>query len=254
METNDVISAADRLVAHRGYPRHYPENSLVGIEAAIRVGAKYIEVDVQLSRDQVALLFHDRNLQRLCGKSGAPHDYAWSELKTFRPSEAQRFGDTFKDVRIPKLEQFGELLRSHPQVTAFIELKRISLAQFGEAKMIAQVMKSLQPVLSQCVIISYSLSALEKVRALVRQPIGVIADDWHALSHQQVQALEAEYLLCDIESLPDEDELHVPGSRLVVYECTDADKARTVLARGVGLVETFAIGEMLASLQAEAEA
>ncbi len=254
MEADNVISPADKLVAHRGYPRHYPENTLVGIEAAIRAGAKYIEVDVQLSRDEVALLFHDRDLQRLCGKPGALHDYAWSELKTFRLTEAERFGDTFRQVLIPTLEQFVELLRCHPQVTAFIELKRISLAQFGEAKMVAQVMKILQPVLSQCVIISYSLPALKQVRELGRQPIAVVADDWHTLSQQQVQALEAEYLFCDIESLPDKGKLQVPGSRLAVYECTDADKARAVLARGVDLVETFAIGEMLASLQAEAEA
>ena len=24
-----------RLVAHRGYPRHYPENTLIGLEAAL---------------------------------------------------------------------------------------------------------------------------------------------------------------------------------------------------------------------------
>jgi len=248
-----LILAANKLIAHRGYPRHYPENSLVGIEAAIRAGAKYVEVDVQLSRDEVVLLFHDRELLRLCGKPGALHDYAWSELKTFRLSEAERFGDTFNEVRIPTLEQFVELLRCHSQVTAFIELKRISLAQFGEAKMVARVMKILQPVLPQCVMISYSLPALKQVRELGRQPIAVVADDWHALSQQQVQALQAEYLFCDIESLPDKGKLQAPGSRLAVYECTDADKARAVLARGVDLVETFAIGEMLTSLQAEAE-
>lgn len=254
MEANDLVSPADRLVAHRGYPRHYPENSLIGIEAAIRTGAKYVEVDVQLSQDEVALLFHDRDLQRLYGKAGALHDYTWSELKTFQLSEVERFDDRFRQVRIPTLEQFVELLRRHPQVTAFIELKRISLAQFGEANMVARVMKILQPVLPQCVIISYSLPALKEVRELGRQPIAVVADDWHALSQQQVQALEAEYLFCDIESLPDKGKLQVPNSRLAVYECTDADKARALLARGVDLVETFAIGEMLASLQTEAEA
>ena len=239
MKANDLTLAADRLVAHRGYPRHYPENTLPGIEAAIRVGAKYIEVDVQLSADSIAVLFHDRDLQRLCGQPGALHGYDWRELKTFR----------LGDAGIAKLDELVELLGRYPQVTAFIELKRISLAQFGEGKMLAVVMKILQPVLAQCVIISYSLPALEKIRECSDQPVAVIADDWQELSQPQVQALQAEYLFCDIESLPAQGNVHIPGSRLAVYECTNAKQAQAVLARGVDLVETFAIGEMLASLQ-----
>ncbi len=238
MKANDLTLAADRLVAHRGYPRHYPENTLPGIEAAIRVGAKYIEVDVQLSADSIAVLFHDRDLQRLCGQPGALHEYDWLELKTFW------VGDT----GIPKLEALVELLGRYPRVTAFIELKRISLAQFGEGKMVAAVMKILQPVLAQSVIISYSLPALQKIRERSDQPVAVVADDWHELSKPQVQALQAEYLFCDIQSLPDDGNVHISGSRLVVYECADAKQAQAVLARGVDLVETFAIGEMLTSL------
>ena len=233
-----MISAADKLIAHRGYPLRYPENTLAGIEAAIRAGAKYIEVDVQLSADGVAVLFHDRDLLRLCSQPGAVQDYNWSALKTFR----------VEDEAIPGLDQLVGLLAQNPRVGAFIELKRISLAQFGEDRMLTEVMTILQPVLAQCVIISYSLPALAALRKRGQQPIGVVADDWHALKQAAVQALQPEYLFCDIDSLPAEGNVQIPGSRLAVYECTDAEQARRVLARGVDLVETFAIGEMLASL------
>ncbi len=241
---DSTLVSADSLIAHRGYPRHYPENSLAGIEAAISAGAKYIEVDVQLSADGVALLFHDRDLQRLCGQPGALHEYDWQLLKTFR----------VRDVGISRLDELADLLHRHPQITAFIELKRISLAHAGEASMLATVFADLQSVLSQCVMISYSLSALQTVRKLGTQPIALVADDWHDLRQPQAQALHAEYLFCDIQSLPEQGKLCVPGSRLAVYECTDAGQAQAVLARGVDLVETFAIGEMLESLQAEMQA
>ena len=39
------------LIAHRGYPAHYPENTLIGLEAAIKAGAERIEFDIQLSAD-----------------------------------------------------------------------------------------------------------------------------------------------------------------------------------------------------------
>ncbi len=239
MRGYEVNIAADRLVAHRGYPRYYPENTLTGIDAAIQAGAKYIEVDVQLSADGVAVLFHDRDLQRLCHQPGALHRYSLRELKIFGTGGSE----------IPELKALAVLLESNPSVTAFIELKRISIAHFGEEQIVTTVLNILQPVLNQCVMISYSLSALEKVRELSSQPIAVVADNWLELKQIPVQALQPEYLFCDIQSLPEQDDVHIPGSILAVYECTDAGLAREVLNRGVDLVETFAIGEMIVSLQ-----
>jgi len=53
----------EHLVAHRGWQRRYPENTLPAIKGALDAGARYIEVDVQLSADGVPVLFHDRTLQ-----------------------------------------------------------------------------------------------------------------------------------------------------------------------------------------------
>lgn len=38
----------DRLVAHRGYQKRYPENTLLGFTKAIEAGAHYIETDIYL--------------------------------------------------------------------------------------------------------------------------------------------------------------------------------------------------------------
>src|SRR5207244_2240185 len=54
------------LVAHRGYALRYPENTLVALDAAIRAGAKYVELDVQLSKDGFPVLMHDKTLARMC--------------------------------------------------------------------------------------------------------------------------------------------------------------------------------------------
>ena len=114
------------LVAHRGYPQHYPENTLIGIDAAIRAGARYIEVDVQLSADRVPVLFHDRTLDRLCRAPGMIHEFTREELKNFHALEFERFGYKFAQNPITTLAELGALLVRHPQVTAFIEIKRIA--------------------------------------------------------------------------------------------------------------------------------
>ncbi|MGW3042129.1 glycerophosphodiester phosphodiesterase [Kitasatospora sp. NPDC001159] len=54
-------------VAHRGDPYRYRENTLPAVESALAAGADAVEVDVQLTRDRVPVLLHDRTLERLWG-------------------------------------------------------------------------------------------------------------------------------------------------------------------------------------------
>ncbi len=243
-------SIADHLVAHRGYPQRFPENTLPSVTAAIEAGARYLEVDVQLSRDGEPVLFHDRDLQRLCDEHGAIHEFTWAELGQLRVRDRQRFGTRFADITIPHLRELVDLLVAHPAVTAFIELKRISLEQFGIEQMVNTVLAELAPVRAQSVIISYSVPALQAVRALSDWPLGAVIDDWAARTRPEVQSLAAAYLFCAIDRLPPDTELQLAGQQLAVFETVDPNLAHTLLQRGVDLVETFAIGEMLAALQA----
>ena len=67
--------------AHRGlHNRELPENSLAAFSAAAEAGYG-IELDVQLSRDGVAMVFHDATLARVCGKEGKVCDYTAEELQ-----------------------------------------------------------------------------------------------------------------------------------------------------------------------------
>jgi glycerophosphoryl diester phosphodiesterase len=57
-----------------------PENSRAAFEAAINLGFG-IELDVQLTRDHEALVFHDYGLQRLTGESGVIRQKSAEELQ-----------------------------------------------------------------------------------------------------------------------------------------------------------------------------
>ncbi|MER8185183.1 glycerophosphodiester phosphodiesterase [Kitasatospora sp. NPDC094015] len=54
-------------VAHRGDPFRHRENTLASVGSAFAAGADAVEVDVQLTRDGVPVLLHDRTLERLWG-------------------------------------------------------------------------------------------------------------------------------------------------------------------------------------------
>jgi len=51
------------LIAHRGYRACYPENTLCAFDQSLG-RSQLIELDVQLCRDGVAVVFHDQNLTR----------------------------------------------------------------------------------------------------------------------------------------------------------------------------------------------
>lgn len=238
------------LVAHRGYARHFPENTLLALEEAIKVGANYVELDVQLSSDHIPHLFHDRNLERLCGQQGALHDYTAAELSQFHASEPDKFGYKFVDNPISTLFGLAGLLQRYPHVTAFVELKRSSLKQFGTDEVLRQVISVLTPVKAQCVIISYDLDALIRVREEYGWPVGAVIDLWKERKQQILFDLNPQFLFVDLDSLPRKGEIKFYASRIAVFECTDPVQAVELQQRGVELVETFAIGEMLQQLEA----
>ena len=237
-----------KLVAHRGYPRHYPENTLIGIEAAVAAGARFVEVDVQISRDRVPVLFHDRGLKRLCGVDGRIQDYRYDELWAFRASEPGKFGDRFNNVHIPRLAELGHFLQRHPDVTAFIELKRSSLEHFGVETMLDLVRRALKPALAQCVLISYSLPALLAARHTGWSRIGAVIDQWSEREQPLISEIHPQFLFCDADGLPRTGDLHAADIKLVVFEVAEPQVALDLAARGVDFIETFAVGEMIQQL------
>jgi len=238
------------LVAHRGYALHYPENTLIAVQAAIDAGARYVEVDVQLSADQVPMLFHDRNLDRLCRARGRIHEFTREQLRAFHVSEFDRFGYQYDQTPIATLAELMELLARHPAVTAFIEIKRAAVEHFGAATVLDQVLAALAPVMAQCVLISYNIPVLTEARQRGVHRVGAILEKWRHHRNPEVLAIRPDYLFCDAADLPPYGELDTDGARVVIYEITDPDTALRLAARGVGFIETFAIGEMLQSFEA----
>jgi glycerophosphoryl diester phosphodiesterase len=237
------------LVAHRGYTLHYPENTLIGIEAAIRAGARFVEVDVQLSADKVPMLFHDRDMDRLCRAQGAIHDFTREQLRDFHVSEFDRFGYKFAHNPIATLAELGALLAKHPRVTAFLEIKRVAVEHVGVATVLERVLHSLAPVLAQCVLISYNVPVLAAARSQGDYRIGAILEKWRHRNNADVQALRPEFLFCDAADLPRFGNVGQDGAQVAVYEITDPQQALKLARRGAGFIETFAIGEMLAAIE-----
>lgn len=237
------------LVAHRGYAARYPENTLVAMEAAIAAGARYVECDVQLSADHFPVLMHDRTLERMCGVKAAVHELPLADLRALSCGERGRFGAQYAAEGIASLAGFVQLLRGHPHVTAFVEIKRVAIERFGRERILERVLPAIDAALHQCVLISFSLEFLSAARAAHPLPLGAVVDTWAEREQPIVREIDPEYLFCDVEGLPPTGTLTHGRSKLAVYEVTDPALARDLGARGVHLVETFQIAELRAALE-----
>ncbi len=68
------------VTAHRGASTYYPENTLSAVRGAIDMGADWIEVDVQQSKDGQIFLSHDSNFRKLAGVNKNAWELTYEEI------------------------------------------------------------------------------------------------------------------------------------------------------------------------------
>ena len=83
--------ARPRVFAHRGLATEAPENTLLAFAHAVGVGADYIETDVQVSRDGVAIIAHDTDLTRVAGRELRVDQLTLAELRRIDLGHGQGF-------------------------------------------------------------------------------------------------------------------------------------------------------------------
>lgn len=98
--------------AVRSFAPEAPENSLRAFQKAVEAGFG-IEMDVQLTKDRIPVVFHDFTLKRVCSREGKVCDYTYEELRQF-----PLYGS---DQRIPKFEDVLKLVDG--KVPLIVELK-----------------------------------------------------------------------------------------------------------------------------------
>ena len=98
-------------IAHRGGAAERPENTMAAFEHAVKLGYRCIETDVRATRDRVAVIFHDENLDRLTEHTGPLAARDWAGL-----------GEVRIDGREP-IVRLDDLLGAWPELRLIIDPK-----------------------------------------------------------------------------------------------------------------------------------
>jgi len=238
------------LIAHRGEPETWPENSLAGFAGVLAAGARHIETDVQFTRDAVAVLSHDANLTRMTGHDLeiATTDYA--TMCDLPAGEPDRFGTRYADLRLVRLEEFVVLLQQWPQAHAFVEIKPQPFHAHGMETVVDKVLQMLDPVLAQCSLISFVPDALAYARTQRPVPLGWVIPEWTPANRARATALAPQYLICNRKRLPPAAEPLWPGDwTWVIYTVNTVAEIAQFTKRGIHMLETNAISKLLADLR-----
>lgn len=235
------------LLAHRGWASRYPENTLVGIEAALGAGVPCVEFDVQLSADAVPVVIHDPTLQRTAGISARVLDASMAELAAISVHEPARFGSRFAGERLPSLADMVSLLEDWPRARAFVEIKRESAEAHGVDATVARVLEVLAPIVEQCIVISFVERAVLAARRLGASATGWVLNYYDDDSRRLADAMAPDFLLCDYRKLAPPPAMPWSGPwNWGCYEITDVDLALALFERNVRVIESMAAGELCA--------
>ncbi|MDE7247169.1 MAG: glycerophosphodiester phosphodiesterase, partial [Lachnospiraceae bacterium] len=101
--------------AHRGLHDNAsdaPENSMAAFRKAVEAGLG-MELDVQVTKDGVPVIFHDFKLDRICRVQGKVTDCIYEELQNYRLCDSGE--------RIPKFSELLEMVDG--QVPLIVEIK-----------------------------------------------------------------------------------------------------------------------------------
>ncbi len=125
----DNFNTFQLIAAHRGFRANYPENTLAAFKASVG-RCHFIELDIQMSKDFVPVVFHDPTLQRTsnasnqCTRFGLHtlHVNAWTlfQLRTLDIASWFLAADPFDTIRNKETSE-AQLKKQLPQKIMTLE-------------------------------------------------------------------------------------------------------------------------------------
>ena len=211
------------VIGHRGARGHAPENTLLSLDAALKLGADWVEFDVQLHRGEL-LLMHDLRLERTTNGSGRLSDLSLESLRNLDAGQGQK---------IPTLQEALNLIDQ--RVGANIELKTWN----GTAAAVAKILRDGMDqgwAAEKFLVSSFHLPELYEFRQLMPEiPIGALLCgvplDWAGVAVELgASTLNLSDEFVDEQLVAD---AHVRGLKVYVYTVNLPDEMERMARMGV---------------------
>lgn len=149
-----------KITAHRGSSDAAPENTMAAFYRAVEDMADYIELDVHLTADGVAVVVHDTSLMRTAGLRQNVWQMSLDAIE--RLDAGGWFSEEYKGEKIPTLEEV--ILSVGDDIRLNIEIKS-SKRERGLAEEVVRIIKKYE-FEDRCIVTSTDDSILQTVKQL----------------------------------------------------------------------------------------
>jgi glycerophosphoryl diester phosphodiesterase len=223
-----------KVIGHRGAKAYAPENTLSSIHAAADLGIEWVEIDVKLTKDDVAIIFHDEELLRCTGHDGLVKDF---DFKSIRELDAGSwYGESFIGEKIPTLEEALEAILGRG-LGVNLEIKPCPGREKDTAEVMLDVATRIWPEdMAPPLVSSFQHVSLETAFDLMPDwPRGFLMDEHLPNWKELAEYLEASTINIDGRKVTREQveeyiELQKP---ILAYTINDPQKARELVRWGV---------------------
>ena len=227
------------VVAHRCGGKLAPENTLAGLDEAVRFHTSMVEFDAKLSADDVVFLLHDDDVDRTSNGTGPAAHMTYAALSAL--DAGGWFDASFAGQKMPTLEAVAERCRALG-LAANVEIKPCPGRDVETGTRVALAVREhwggapVPPLLS-----SFSetalAAALEAAPEIARGVLFErVPDDWHARAQRLAcVSVHFDHTRIDAQRI---DAIRASGYRTLAYTVNDLDRARVLRAWGVDAICT----------------
>jgi len=221
-----------QVIAHRGASAYAPENTIPAFEKAWALGVVDVELDIQLSRDDEVILFHDTQLVEKTGNPGTVRSYDAADLLEMEigswfdrthPDAEKAFAGTKLNSLAALFEKFGKRFFYHVELkSSDVDLARLALVQIDAHRLRNNVRFT-----------SFSFEQVERAHALAPEiPAGFLVRDGARLRRNAKVADDAALLPLQIRQV---DRAKDAGFDQVAFASEDLSPELVVYTVDVGL-------------------
>lgn len=240
--------AMPRIIAHRGASGSAPENTRAAIQMASDQGARWIEIDVNISKDGVPVLFHDDGLDRCSDGHGLVIEHNLDALRSL--DCGSWFSGEFSGEKILTLDECLQLA-SECGLGINLEIKPCSGWELPTTESIAQLLNA-KKQLPPMVVSSFSHIAMQHAATLLpqisRSCLYLVAPpDWQQLT-KEVAADNIHLHANTLLSREQVEAFKTQGLGVYCYTVNTSDAAKVLFAKGVDGVFTNYPGTLLREL------
>lgn len=135
--TLPVLQHSFVVIAHRGEHQRHHENTLEAINAAVEVGADFVELDLRHSKDGRYLLLHDSTVDRMTDGHGAVASLSWNQIRKLTVRNRSR--TNIPPSRIPSFDEV--LAACRHRINIYLDFKDGDRAEVAATIRLADMAK-----------------------------------------------------------------------------------------------------------------